>query len=234
MNIVIGSDHGGYELKCVLAEYLKSLNHIVYDVGANSREACDYPDFAFKVAEYVASKQASFGIMIDGAGIGSAMCANRVEGVLAATCNELFVTRNAREHNNANVMCLGSQVIGPGLAKKLVDVFLETKFEGGRHLKRVDKILTYLNGALSSPQQMISTIVERVMAVIGNQDAAAPKAASTFAPGLNDSPPRALICEDYIKNSCEAGSTLTIKKGTMITALAMDMARKKKITVLYQ
>ncbi len=233
MNIVIGSDHGGYELKCVLAEYLKSLNHTVYDAGTNSREACDYPDFAFKVAECVASKQASFGIMIDGAGIGSAMCANRVEGVLAATCNELFVTRNAREHNNANVMCLGSQVIGPGLAKKLVDVFLETKFEGGRHLKRVDKILAYMNGALSSPQQMISTIVERVMALIGNQDAAAPKAAQSSAPGLSNGN-RELICEDYVKNNCEQGSTLTVKKGTMITALAMDMARKKKITVLYQ
>jgi ribose 5-phosphate isomerase B len=233
MNIVIGSDHGGYELKCVLAGYLKSLNHNVYDVGANSREACDYPDFAFKVAECVAAKRASFGIMIDGAGIGSAMCANRVEGVLAATCNELFVTRNAREHNNANVMCLGSQVIGPGLAKKLVDVFLETKFEGGRHLKRVDKILAYLNGALSSPQQMISTIVERVMAVIGNQGTGAGQTASSAAADLSGGP-RELICEDYIKNKCEPGSTLTVKKGTMITSLAMDMARKKKITVLYQ
>ncbi len=233
MNIVIGSDHGGYELKCVLSEYLKSLNHNVYDVGANSSQACDYPDFAFKVAECVAAKQASFGIMIDGAGIGSAMCANRVEGILAATCNELFVTKNAREHNNANVMCIGAQVIGPGLAKKLVDVFLETKFEGGRHLKRVDKILSYLNGAISSPQQLISTIVERVMAVIGNRETGSEQAAQSAAPDPIAGG-RELICEDYIKNKCEPGSTLAVKKGTIITALAMDMALKKKITVLYR
>ncbi len=228
MNIVIGSDHGGYELKCVLAEYLKSLNHSVYDAGTNSREACDYPDFAFKVAECVASGQAAFGIMVDGAGIGSAMCANRVPGVLAATCNELFVTRNAREHNNANVMCLGSQAVGVGLAKKLVDVFLETKFEGGRHQKRVDKITAYSGGGAPSPQQLIATIVERVMAALGRSSSGAAAQPETACGSTG------LICEDHIKNNCAEGSTLIVKKGTLITSLALDMARKKGITVSYQ
>lgn len=223
MNIVIGSDHGGYELKCVLVEYLKGLNHSVEDVGTNSREACDYPDFAFKVAESVAAGRAQFGIMVDGAGIGSAMCANRVSGVLAATCNELFVTRNAREHNGANVMCLGSQVVGPGLAKKLVDVFLETKYEGGRHARRVDKILAYGCGSMSSPQQLIAAVVERVMAALGGA-----RPAETAGTG------QTLISEEYVKNNCAPGSTLVVKKGALITALAVDMARKKGITVSYQ
>lgn len=231
MNIVIGSDHGGYELKCVLAEYLKSLNHIVEDVGTNSRDACDYPDFAFKVAESVASGRAQAGIMVDGAGIGSAMCANRVSGVLAATCNELFVTRNAREHNGANVMCLGSQVVGPGLAKKLVDVFLETKFEGGRHQKRVDKILAYSGGSQFSVQQIIAAVVERVKAALGGTNPSNDPATSATC---SNSPDQKLIGEDYVKNICAPGSTLVVKKGTLITPLALDMAHKKRITVSYQ
>lgn len=231
MNIVIGSDHGGYELKCVLAEYLKSLNHIVEDVGTNSREACDYPDFAFKVAECVASGRAQAGIMVDGAGIGSAMCANRVSGVLAATCNELFVTRNAREHNGANVMCLGSQVVGPGLAKKLVDVFLETRFEGGRHQKRVDKILAYSGDSQFSPQQIIAAVVERVKAALVGTNASNALPASATC---SNSPDQKLIGEDYVKNICAPGSTLVVKKGTLITPLALDMAHKKRITVSYQ
>jgi ribose 5-phosphate isomerase B len=231
MNIVIGSDHGGYELKCVLAEYLKSLNHIVEDVGTNSREACDYPDFAFKVAECVASGRAQAGIMVDGAGIGSAMCANRVSGVLAATCNELFVTRNAREHNGANVMCLGSQVVGPGLAKKLVDVFLETRFEGGRHQKRVDKILAYSGDSQFSVQQIIAAVVERVKDALGGMNASNALPASVTG---SNSPDQKLIGEDYVKNICAPGSTLVVKKGTLITPLALDMAHKKRITVSYQ
>lgn len=231
MNIVIGSDHGGYELKCVLAEYLKSLNHIVEDIGTNSREACDYPDFAFKVAESVASGRAQAGIMVDGAGIGSAMCANRVSGVLAATCNELFVTRNAREHNGANVMCLGSQVVGPGLAKKLVDVFLETKFEGGRHQKRVDKILAYSGGGQISQQQLIAAVIERVLAALGGANCAQAGTAAAASPEVPD---QKLIGEDYVKNICAPGSTLIVKKGTLITPLALDMAHKKRITVSYQ
>ncbi len=236
MNIVIGSDHGGYDLKCMLVEYLKSLNHNVYDVGALSRESCDYPDFAFKVAERVAFKQAVYGIMIDGAGIGSAMCANRVPGVLAATCNELFVTRNAREHNNANVMCLGAQVVGPGLAKKLVDVFLEAKFEGGRHLNRIDKILGYMSEAVSSPQQMVASVLERVMALIN------PNSSGVLTPNVSvkaekDSqqvPVRELISEEYIKTRCEPNSTLIIPEGAIVTALALDTARQKNIKVSFK
>ena len=231
MNIVIGSDHGGYELKCVLAEYLKGLNHIVEDVGTNSREACDYPDFAFKVAESVASGRAQAGIMVDGAGIGSAMCANRVSGVLAATCNELFVTRNAREHNGANGMSQGSQVEEPGLAKKLVDVFLGTKFEGGRHQKRDDKILAYSGGGQIPKQQLIASVIESVLAALGGANCAP---AGTAAAACTEVPDQKLIGEDYVKNICAPGSTLVVKKGTLITPLALDMAHKKGITVSYR
>jgi|GEM_PF-989886 len=227
MNIIIGSDHGGYELKCVIIEYLKGLNHNVFDAGTNSREACDYPDFAFKVAERVAADPSSLGIMIDGAGIGSTMCANRVPGVLAATCNELYVTRNAREHNSANLMCIGSQVVGPGLAKKLVDVFLGTKFEGGRHVRRIDKILGYAAGAAALTESVISTVIKRVLEAVstpGRQPAVS---------GADDKSVT-LISEEYVKNNCSDGSTLVVKKGTPVTSLALDMARAKGVTVSFE
>lgn len=238
MNIAIGSDHGGYELKCILIEYLKSLNHNVIDLGAHSKDACDYPDYAFKVAECVADNSANFGIMVDGAGIGSAMCANRVPGVLAATCNELFVTKNAREHNNASVMCLGSQVIGPGLAKKLVDTFIGTKFEGGRHQKRVDKITGYSPKTIScnnvsgdAPNSgLISDIVSRVIAALksGGFNTEITSVQTPLQPETK------LITEEYIKNNCNDGQKLIVKSGTIVTALAMDMARKKNITVTFE
>ncbi len=234
MNIAIGSDHGGFELKNILREYLKSLNHNVIDVGTDSKDACDYPDFAFKVAECVADNTANIGIMVDGAGIGSAMCANRVPGVLAATCNELYVTKNAREHNNANVMCLGSQVIGPGLAKKLVDTFIGTKFEGGRHQKRVDKITGYFpKGPCcgnSADDALISDIVVKVISVLKSGGFSADNVCVQAAAPVTER----LITEDYIKRSCTAGQKLIVKNGTIVTALAMDMARSKNITVVFE
>lgn len=221
MNIVIGSDHGGFDLKTVLVEYLKGLNHGVTDVGTDTRDACDYPDFAFRVAEHVAANPGTIGIMIDGAGIGSSMCANRVPGVLAAVCNELYVTRNSREHNGANVMCLGSQVVGPGLAKKLVDTFIEAKFEGGRHAKRVDKILGYCAQAGAVTENLIKTIVARVLSGAGAQQAARPS-----HPGL--------ITDEYAVMNCPAGSTVTFARGTIVTSLAQDRLRAKGVTVRFE
>jgi len=229
MDIVIGADHGGYDLKCVIVDYLKSLNHNVIDAGTKSKEACDYPDFAFKVAEYVSANPKAVGIMIDGAGIGSSMCANRVPGVLAAVCNELYVTRNAREHNGANVMCMGSMVVGTGLAKKLVDTFIEAKFEGGRHSKRVDKILNYstfspvAGGGLD--EGLVKTIITRVLAAIGCGGNVSGTAVNPSHSGL--------ISEEYVRK-CQSGTELFVAKGTIITDLAKDAARAKGITVRFE
>jgi len=139
--IMIGSDHGGYELKEDLKKYLGSEGYEVVDFGCHSEEPVDYPDIAFLVADAVASSDDCVGIMIDGVGVPSAMVANKVPGIRAALCWELFSANNAREHNNANMLVLGGRVIGKSLARNIVKVFLETEFAGGRHSRRVDKIM---------------------------------------------------------------------------------------------
>jgi ribose 5-phosphate isomerase B len=140
--VALGSDHGGFALKEVLKRYLtEELNVRVKDVGPSDDSACDYPDYAYKVARAVASGECDRGIMIDGAGIGSSMAANRVPGVLAACCHDVKTVINSREHNNANVLTLGSGVVGRGLARQMVRVWLSTEFGGGRHERRVGKIL---------------------------------------------------------------------------------------------
>lgn len=138
--IVIGSDHGGFSLKELLKTELKNWGYPVLDVGTHSEAAVDYPDFAYAVAVAVGRGYCKRGIIVDGAGIGSAMVANKVYGVRAANCNDLFSVKNSREHNNANVLTLGSRLIGVGLATEIVRVWLETPFAGGRHLNRVEKI----------------------------------------------------------------------------------------------
>jgi len=141
--VAIGADHGGYRLKETLKQYLaEELGYRVLDVGTSSEASCDYPDFAVRVAKSVASGEAWRGIMIDGAGIGSSMAANKVPGVLAACCHDVKTVVNSREHNAANVLTLGSGVVGRGLARQMVRVWLSTEFGGGRHERRVSKILT--------------------------------------------------------------------------------------------
>ncbi|MCP4543103.1 MAG: ribose 5-phosphate isomerase B [Chloroflexi bacterium] len=139
--IAIGTDHGGYELKEMLKGYLGELGHQVIDCGTDSRKSVDYPDFAFAVAQLVAQGRAWRGIIVDGAGIGSCMAANKVPGVRAAMCYDQATASNSREHNDANVLTLGAGLIGPNLAKQIVKVWLETFFGGGRHARRVDKIM---------------------------------------------------------------------------------------------
>ena len=135
--VAIGADHGGYELKAVLAAHLQAAGYQVSDVGTSSREAVDYPVFARAVAEAVSSGAADVGIMIDGAGIGSCMAANKVPGVRAALAYDLSSARNSREHNDANVLTLGAGLIGAGLAKQIVDTWLATECTETRHLNRV-------------------------------------------------------------------------------------------------
>jgi ribose 5-phosphate isomerase B len=141
ITVVIGADHGGYALKKALIEFLTSLGAGVVDAGTSSEEPCDYPDFAYAVAQTVVRGQASLGIMIDGAGVGSCMVVNKVPGIRGACCSHEFTARNAREHNNANVLTLGSRVVGLEIAKGVVRTFLATPFAGGRHQTRVNKII---------------------------------------------------------------------------------------------
>jgi ribose 5-phosphate isomerase B len=144
--IVIGADHGGFPLKEQMKVLLTELGCDVMDVGTHSTDPVDYPDFAIAVAQAVAEGRAECGIMVDGAGIGSSMAANKVPGVRAALCYDLTTAQNAREHNDANVLTLGGTLIGTRLAFEIVRAFLGTAFAGGRHASRVDKI-NRLDGA---------------------------------------------------------------------------------------
>ncbi len=139
--IIIGSDHGGFELKEILKDYLTELGLEFDDVGTHSTESVDYPDFAYAVAEKVRKDAGLLGVIIDGAGVGSAMAANKVRGIRAASCQDTYTARNSRLHNNANVLTLGSRSLGIDVVKEIVKVWLETRFEGGRHKARVDKIM---------------------------------------------------------------------------------------------
>lgn len=138
--VAIGSDHGGYTLKEALKPYLNELGWKYHDVGTHSEQSCDYPDFAYGVARLVKVHQADVGVMIDGAGIGSAMVCNKVPGIRAACAYNEFTAWNARAHNNANVLTLGSRTLGIEVCKSILKTFLATTFEGGRHEKRVSKI----------------------------------------------------------------------------------------------
>ena len=139
--VAIGADHGGFPMKENLKVYLEENGYQVLDCGTTSTDAVDYPDFAKAVAQQVSSGKAWRGVMIDGAGIGSCMAANKVAGVRAAMCYDYATASNSREHNNANVLTLGAGLIGPSLAKQILTTFLETDFGGGRHAGRVAKIM---------------------------------------------------------------------------------------------
>jgi len=140
--VAIGSDHGGFELKEALKTDINAQGFEVIDCGTNSKEAVDYPDFALAVALQVADGFAWRGIVIDGAGIGSCMAANKVPGIRAAMCYDYASASNSREHNDANVLTLGAGLIGVSQAKLIVKTWLGTEFGGGRHQKRIDKIIS--------------------------------------------------------------------------------------------
>jgi ribose 5-phosphate isomerase B len=139
--IAIAADHGGFALKENLKPFLQQQGYLVDDCGTHSSESVDYPDFAYVVARKVSQGEAWRGIIIDGAGIGSCMVANKVKGVRAAMCYDHATALNSREHNNANVLTLGAGMIDSALARQIVLTWLNTKFGGGRHARRVDKIM---------------------------------------------------------------------------------------------
>jgi ribose 5-phosphate isomerase B len=139
--IAVGSDHGGFELKDGLARHLRSKGYDVVDCGTRGAEAVDYPDFAAAVAREVAGGGCQAGIVVDAAGIGSAMAANKIPGIRCANCHDVATVRNSREHNDANMLSLGSKVVPFALALRMVQVWLATTHGGGRHLRRVQKIV---------------------------------------------------------------------------------------------
>ncbi|MCP4682726.1 MAG: ribose 5-phosphate isomerase B [Desulfobacterales bacterium] len=141
MNIIIGSDHGGFDLKEACRKYLEDRADCrVTDVGVFNRDSSDYPLIAHKVANAVAGNEYDFGVLICGTGIGMSIVANRYNGIRAALCHNLYTSRMSRQHNNANILIMGDRVIGSGLALEMLDLFLKTTFEGGRHRRRLDQI----------------------------------------------------------------------------------------------
>ncbi len=139
--VAVGADHGGYELKEMLKEHLRELGYAVHDCGTDGPASVDYPDFALAVAQLVAQRRAWRGVLVDGAGIGSCMAANKVPGVRAAMCYDEATAVNSRAHNDANVVTLGAGLIGPELSRRIVRTWLETGAGGGRHARRVGKIM---------------------------------------------------------------------------------------------
>ena len=138
--IAIGSDHGGYALKQVIISHLADRGVEFRDFGTYSEESCDYPEYGEAVGRAVASGECELGIAVCGTGIGISIAANKVHGVRAAACSDCYTAEMCRRHNDANVLALGGRVIGPGLALKIVDIFLSTGFDGGRHARRLGKL----------------------------------------------------------------------------------------------
>ncbi len=139
MKIIVGSDHGGFSLKTIIAAHLEQQGIAVEDVGCYSEDSCDYPVIAKEVAKKVLL-EAGRGILVCGTGIGMSIAANKFKGIRASLCSDTYSARMTRKHNNSNVLCLGERVIGPGLALDIVDEWLVTDFEGGRHERRVNML----------------------------------------------------------------------------------------------
>jgi ribose 5-phosphate isomerase B len=140
LKIALGSDHAGFQLKKTIAAYLGSSGLVYEDFGVFTENSADYPDIAALVAGAVKSDQCNCGILICGTGIGMSIAANKYKGIRAALCGDTFSARYAREHNNANILTMGSRVIGSGLALAIVETYLKSSFEGGRHCRRIEKI----------------------------------------------------------------------------------------------
>ncbi|MBR4874323.1 MAG: ribose 5-phosphate isomerase B [Clostridia bacterium] len=140
MKVVVGSDHGGFELKEVLSAYLKENGYEVTDVGAYDTNSVDYPDIAEKACAEVTEKRCDFGILVCGTGIGISMAANKIKGIRCALVSNEYMAEMTKRHNNANVLAFGGRVTGPDLAKNILKAYLNAEFEGDRHQKRIDKI----------------------------------------------------------------------------------------------
>jgi ribose 5-phosphate isomerase B len=140
MRIAVGADHAGFPLKEPVVDWLVERGYDVQDVGTFDETSVDYPDYALKVAQSVASGEADFGLLFCGTGLGMAIAANKVQGVRAVTCHEVTSARLARQHNDANVLTMGGRLVAAPLALEVIEAFVSTPFEGGRHLQRIEKI----------------------------------------------------------------------------------------------
>jgi len=143
MKIAIGSDHRGFEVKRRIVTLLERLGHEAMDMGPNSSDSVDYPDYAFQVARAVSEHRVDRGILICGTSIGMCIAANKVRGVRAAPCHDSITAEMSRRHNDANVLCLSADLLGGELVDRMVKIWLETEFEGGRHARRVDKVTRF-------------------------------------------------------------------------------------------
>lgn len=140
MKIAMGADHGGFSLKETIKQHLEEQGHEVLDLGTYDTASCHYPVYAEKVARAVAAGQAERGILVCGTGIGMSIAANKIPGIRAAAVSDCFTAQATREHNDANILCLGERTVGPGLAMRIVDTYLAAQFQGGRHQTRLDRI----------------------------------------------------------------------------------------------
>jgi ribose 5-phosphate isomerase B len=143
MRIAIGSDHRGFDVKRRIVTLLSDMKHEVLDLGPVSKESVDYPDYAFEVARAVGQGRAERGILVCGTGIGMCIAANKVTGVRAAPCHDSITAEMSRRHNDANVLCLSADLLGEELIERMVRIWLDTPFEGGRHARRVEKIVRF-------------------------------------------------------------------------------------------
>ena len=221
IRIAVGADHGGYELKTQLAGWLKSEGHNVTDVGTDSKEAVDYPVFAAAVARAVAAGRCDLGMMVDGAGIGSAMTANKIPGVRAAACYNEALAKNSRQHNGANVLTLGSGQITFEQAKAIADVFIATECTEERHLRRVQMINDLESGRAASPvmaaikemklelsPQDVARIAERVKQIVGGQADAGGEEVANLSPAqlarmIDHTILKPEATQDDVKKVCE-------------------------------
>jgi len=256
LKIIIGSDHGGLEVKEFLKTKLAEKGHQVTDVGTNGKESVDYPDFAQKVAEGVAFGGFDRGIMIDAIGNASAITANKVPGVRAAVAINEFSVISSREHNNANVLTMGGQLFSPAYYWQLTDIWLNTEYAGGRHQKRLDKIAAveqkYLGGSqMQVTEELIRTIVLKVLQEIGyistasdaafRQDTAQLPSAQVAlseikTAGMNVAAPmstkKKVIVESDIIQAVRAGQKkLTVPLTSIITQLALDAAKDAGLVI---
>ncbi len=152
--IAIGADHAGYRLKEEIIRFLQASGYPVEDMGTSGEESVDYPDYAARVARAVTAGQADLGILICGTGIGMSIAANKVPGIRAAVATDSYMARMAREHNDANVLCLGGRVLGGGSALEVVQAFLQSRFAGGRHARRVEKIQALEHTGTTDPSSL--------------------------------------------------------------------------------
>ena len=141
MKIVLSVDHGGFELKEFIKSYLEGKGHNITDVGTYSEASVDYPEYAEKAAEKIINNDVDFGIIFCGTGIGISIAANKISGIRAALCHDIFTAKMAKMHNNANILAIGGRVVGKGLAIEIVEAFINAEYEGGRHQLRVDKMM---------------------------------------------------------------------------------------------